>query len=68
MIVGALNWGLVGLFNLNLVGRIFQELPVISRILFILVGLAGVYAIIFFHMFYHHIPHEETHAGTPHPQ
>jgi uncharacterized membrane protein YuzA (DUF378 family) len=67
MIVGALNWGLVGLFNLDLVERIFHGLPAVSRVLFIIVGLAGIYAIVFFNMFYHHIQHER-HEGTPHPQ
>ena len=67
LIVGALNWGLVGLFSFDVVARIFSGLPAISRIIYILVGLAGIYAIVFFTMFYHHI-HEERHAGTPHPQ
>lgn len=40
--VGAVNWGLVGLFNFNLVEAIFGGMPVIVRILYILVGLSGV--------------------------
>jgi hypothetical protein len=68
MIVGALNWGLVGLFSFDLVARIFGGLPAISRIVYIIVGLAGIYSVVFFSMFYHHMPHEERHAGTPHPQ
>ncbi|MBR2892090.1 MAG: DUF378 domain-containing protein [Bacilli bacterium] len=43
IVIGALNWGLVGLFNFNLVTFIFDNLSVvISRIIFSLVGIAGV--------------------------
>ena len=45
VVIGALNWGLVGLFGFNLVAAIFGELSVISRIVYILVALAGVYLI-----------------------
>lgn len=67
LIVGALNWGLVGLFNVDVVTAIFGRLSILSRLIFILVGLAGVYAIIFFTTFYHPSHHEE-HIGTPHPR
>lgn len=40
-IVGALNWGLVGLFNFNLVSAIFGEGSALSRIIYALVGIAG---------------------------
>jgi uncharacterized protein len=43
VIIGALNWGLVGLFNFNLVGAIFGGFNVLSRIVYVLVALAGVY-------------------------
>lgn len=39
--VGALNWGLVGLFNFNLVEAIFGGVPVVVKILYILVGLSS---------------------------
>ena len=46
VIVGALNWGLVGFFNFDLVSAIFGEnLRAISRIIFALVGLAGIYCL-----------------------
>ena len=41
-IVGALNWGLVGILQVNLVERIFGEATAITRILYVLVGLSGV--------------------------
>jgi uncharacterized membrane protein YuzA (DUF378 family) len=45
IIVGALNWGLVGAFNFNLVAMLFGEASVLARIVYILVGLAGLYKI-----------------------
>ena len=43
VIVGALNWGLVGLFKFDLVAAILGELSVPSRIVYALVGLSAVY-------------------------
>jgi len=43
VIVGGLNWGLVGLFNFNLVAAIFGEMAALSRIIYILVGLAAIW-------------------------
>ncbi len=49
VIVGAVNWGLVGFFNYDLVGALFGgAASVISRCIFALVGLAGLYVISFF--------------------
>jgi len=45
-IIGALNWGLVGLLNFNLVAAIFGKKSILSRLVYILVGLAGVYIVI----------------------
>jgi uncharacterized membrane protein YuzA (DUF378 family) len=45
-VIGALNWGLVGLFNFNLVAAIFGPMSVISRIIYVVVALAGLYLII----------------------
>jgi uncharacterized membrane protein YuzA (DUF378 family) len=46
IIVGALNWGLVGIFNFNLVSAIFGDMTVLSRIIYILVGVSAVWMII----------------------
>lgn len=46
MIVGALNWLLVGLFNFNLVTWIFGAGSIITTILYILVGLGGIWGIV----------------------
>lgn len=45
-IIGALNWGLVGLLNFDLVAAIFGKKSFISRLVYTLVGLAGVYLVI----------------------
>jgi len=46
LIIGGLNWGLVGLFDFNLVAVIFGEMSALSRIVYILVGLAAVYDVV----------------------
>jgi len=43
LVVGGLNWGLVGLLNFDLVAAIFGEMSAISRVVYILVGLSGLY-------------------------
>lgn len=43
VIVGGLNWGLVGFFRFDLVGAIFGEMSALSRIVYSLVGLSAVY-------------------------
>ncbi len=48
VIVGALNWLLIGLFEFNLVDSIFGELSLLSRIIYGLVGLAGIWSIAFY--------------------
>ena len=45
VIVGALNWGLVGILNFDLVAAIFGKKSIISRLVYALVGLSGVYLI-----------------------
>ena len=46
VIIGAVNWGLVGLFQFDLVGWIFGGMDaIVSRIIFALVGLAGLWCI-----------------------
>lgn len=45
VIIGGLNWGLVGLFNLDLVALLFGSMTLLSKIVYDLVGLAALYAI-----------------------
>lgn len=46
VIVGGVNWGLIGLLNFNLVAAIFGEGSILTRIIYILVGIAALYTII----------------------
>ncbi|MGN1327548.1 MAG: DUF378 domain-containing protein [Clostridia bacterium] len=48
LIIGALNWLLIGLFEFNLVSFIFGELSFLSRLIYVLVGICGVWAIAFY--------------------
>lgn len=48
VIIGAVNWGLIGFFQLDLVAWIFGNLSWLSRIIYTLVGLCGLYLISFF--------------------
>lgn len=47
-VVGTLNWGLVGLLNLDLVAQIFGYGTLLSRLVYILVGISGVFLLINF--------------------
>ncbi|MCF6459861.1 DUF378 domain-containing protein [Clostridium sp. Cult3] len=49
VIIGAINWGLIGLFQFDLVAAIFGgSSSVLSRIIYGLVGLAGIYSFKFY--------------------
>lgn len=45
VIIGAVNWGLIGIFNFNLVELIFGNMTAIARIIYALVGISGLWAI-----------------------
>lgn len=42
LIVGGLNWGLVGLFEFDLVATLFGEMSALSRIVYVLVGISAL--------------------------
>ena len=46
LIIGGLNWGLVGLFGFDLVATIFGEMSVLSRIVYVLVGISAIVQIV----------------------
>lgn len=46
VVVGAINWGLVGAFNFNLVEQLLGGIPKAVRIVYILVGVAGIAKIV----------------------
>ncbi|ADE29678.1 DUF378 domain-containing protein [Rickettsia prowazekii] len=45
--IGAINWGLVGLFNFNLVTLLFGSFPIIVTIFYIIIGFCGVYSFLY---------------------
>ena len=45
VLVGGLNWGLVGLFNFDLVATLFGVASIVSKIVYVLVGVSAVYMI-----------------------
>ena len=45
VIIGAVNWGLVGFFKFDLVAYLFGSLSLLSRIIYALVGLSGLYVL-----------------------
>lgn len=48
IIIGALNWGFVGLFRFDLIAFLFGTMSWLSRIIYVLVGIAGIYMITMF--------------------
>lgn len=47
-IIGAVNWGFIGFFELDLVAWLFGNLTWISRIVYALVGISGLYCLTFY--------------------
>ena len=47
-IIGAINWGLIGFFSFDLVAFIFGNMSWLSRIIYAVVGIAGLYIITFY--------------------
>ena len=47
-VIGALNWGLIGLFNFDLVATIFGSMTIVTRTIYTLVGIAGLINIMLF--------------------
>jgi uncharacterized membrane protein YuzA (DUF378 family) len=48
VVIGAINWGLIGFFSFDLVRAIFGDMTLVSRIVYALVGVSGLYALSFF--------------------
>ena len=47
-VIGCINWGLIGFFSFDLVAFLFGNMSWFSRIIYALVGLAGIYLIRFY--------------------
>ncbi|MEO5660039.1 MAG: DUF378 domain-containing protein [Polaromonas sp.] len=56
MIIGGLNWGLVGAFDIDLVAMLFGEMPMVSRVIYVLVGIAALYSLSFLARFSRNLP------------
>jgi uncharacterized membrane protein YuzA (DUF378 family) len=63
VVVGALNWGLVGLFGYDLVAALLGDTTVLTRLVYFIVGLAGVFQV----MQLKAIHHRWVGRGTPVP-
>ena len=48
VLIGAINWGLIGFFNFDLVASLFGTMSMFSSIIYGLVGLSGIYCLSFF--------------------
>jgi len=47
LIVGGLNWGLVGLFNFDIVAVLFGSIPIVAQVVYVLVGLGAVWMLVY---------------------
>ena len=45
LVIGGLNWGLMGFFSLNLVAMVFGDMTAVARIVYALVGISALYLI-----------------------
>ncbi len=68
LIIGALNWGLVGFFGFNLVGTLFGEATAVTRLVYAVVGLCGLYEAFSFTIGYQAMHHRwcDLPAGAKH--
>ena len=48
IIIGALNWGLIGLFRFDLIAFVFGTMSWVTRVIYVLVGIGGIYMISLF--------------------
>lgn len=51
VLIGALNWGLVGLFGFNLVAFLFGDMTLLARIVYSLIGISAIVAAIAGHVY-----------------
>ena len=48
VIIGAINWGLIGFFDFDLVSTLFGQMSLFTRIIYAVVGIGGLYAISYY--------------------
>lgn len=57
IVIGALNWGLVGFFGFNAVGALFGDATAITRVIYAFIGLSGLYEAYNFTIGYNEMHH-----------
>lgn len=45
LVIGGLNWGLIGFFNFDLIGTVFGDLAALTRLIYCLIGLSALYQV-----------------------
>jgi len=63
-IIGAVNWGLIGFFAFDLVAWLFGDMSVLSRIVYALVGICGLYLLTFYGLINTDARHENLEHRT----
>lgn len=48
VLIGAINWGLIGFFDFDLVSTLFGQMSILTRIIYAVVGIGGLYAISYY--------------------
>lgn len=48
VLIGAINWGLIGFFDFDLVSTLFGQMSMLTRIIYAVVGIGGLYAISYY--------------------
>lgn len=48
VLIGAINWGLIGFFDFDLVSTLFGQMSILTRIIYAIVGIGGLYAISYY--------------------
>jgi hypothetical protein len=48
VIIGALNWGFIGLFNYDVIATVLGEMNILTRVAYMIIGLAGLWTIFAF--------------------
>jgi len=64
VVIGGLNWGLVGLFKFDLVDAILGDIAVLARVVYVLVGVAALYTAVRSPKLAHMVPPERPHPAV----
>ena len=67
LFIGGVNWGLLGIFNWNLVHAIFGPVMLLERLIYILVGVSAIYMAVVTPAVLRHHYHEPSSTTTAHP-